>query len=39
MEVPLDQLWAWVEQRKIEDLKTLALILALRVRRPDLFPA
>lgn len=39
MEVPLDQLWAWVDQRKIEDLKTLALILALRVRRPDLFPA
>ena len=37
MEVPLDQLWAWVDQRRIEDLKTLALILALRVRRPDLF--
>lgn len=39
MEVPLDQLWGWVVQRKIEDLKTLALIYALRVRRPDLFPA
>lgn len=36
-EVPLAQLWAWVEQRRIEDLKTLALILALRVRRPELF--
>jgi nudix-type nucleoside diphosphatase (YffH/AdpP family) len=39
MEVPLAQLWTWVEQQKIEDLKTLALILALRVRRPELFPA
>lgn|SRR5512143_3466314 len=37
MEVPLDQLWTWVVQRKIEDLKTLALVLALRVRRPELF--
>jgi nudix-type nucleoside diphosphatase (YffH/AdpP family) len=36
-EVPLSMLWGWVEQRKIEDLKYLALILALRVRRPDLF--
>ena len=36
-EVPLAQLWTWVEQRKIEDLKSLALILALRVRRPELF--
>jgi nudix-type nucleoside diphosphatase (YffH/AdpP family) len=36
-EVPLDLLWGWVEQRRIEDLKSLALILALRVRRPDLF--
>jgi len=39
MEVPLDQLWTWVSQRRIEDLKTLALIFALRIRRPDLFPA
>jgi nudix-type nucleoside diphosphatase (YffH/AdpP family) len=39
MEVPLDQLWDWVEAEKIEDLKTLALTLALRVRRPDLFGA
>jgi nudix-type nucleoside diphosphatase (YffH/AdpP family) len=36
-EVPLALLWTWVEQRKIEDLKSLALILALRVRRPELF--
>ena len=36
-EIPLSQLWAWVEQRRIEDLKSLALILALRVRRPELF--
>jgi nudix-type nucleoside diphosphatase (YffH/AdpP family) len=39
MEVPLDQLWDWVSARRIEDLKTLALVLALRVRRPELFPA
>lgn len=37
MEVPLAQLWAWVEEQRIEDLKTLTLILALRVRRPELF--
>lgn len=36
-EIPLALLWSWVEQRRIEDLKSLALILALRVRRPDLF--
>ena len=36
-EVSLAQLWRWVEQRRIEDLKTLALILALRVRQPELF--
>jgi nudix-type nucleoside diphosphatase (YffH/AdpP family) len=36
-EVPLALLWTWVEQRKIEDLKSLALILALKVRRPELF--
>ncbi len=38
-EVPLDLLWTWVELRKIEDLKSLALVLALRVRRPELFGA
>jgi nudix-type nucleoside diphosphatase (YffH/AdpP family) len=37
MEVPLDQLWTWYEEQKIEDMKTLALTLALRVRRPELF--
>lgn len=37
MEVPLGQLWAWVEAQKIEDMKTLALTLALRLRRPELF--
>lgn len=36
-EVPLPLLWTWVEQRKIEDLKSLALILSLRVRKPELF--
>ena len=36
-EVPLALLWTWVEQRRIEDLKSLALILALRVRQPELF--
>lgn len=39
MEVPLAQLWTWVEARRIEDMKTLALILSLRVRRPELFGA
>lgn len=37
LEVPLDELWARVEDHRIEDLKTLTLALALRVRRPDLF--
>ncbi len=36
-EVPLALLWTWVEQRRIEDLKSLALILALRIRHPELF--
>jgi nudix-type nucleoside diphosphatase (YffH/AdpP family) len=36
-EVPLEHLFAWAEQGLIEDLKTLALVLALRVKRPDLF--
>ncbi|THD77346.1 MAG: NUDIX hydrolase [Phenylobacterium sp.] len=39
LEVSLDQLWAWVEAREIEDLKTLALVQALRIRRPELFGA
>jgi nudix-type nucleoside diphosphatase (YffH/AdpP family) len=36
-EIPLSLLWASVEQRRIADLKSLTLILALRVRRPELF--
>jgi len=36
-EVPLALLWTRVEQRRIEDLKSLTLILALKVRRPELF--
>ena len=36
-EIPLSLLWTQVEQRRIEDLKTLALILTLKVRRPELF--
>ena len=36
-EVPLALLWSWVDQRKIEDLKTLTLIFALKARRPELF--
>lgn len=39
LEAPLAQLWSWVEEQRIEDLKTLTLILALRVRRPHLFGA
>jgi nudix-type nucleoside diphosphatase (YffH/AdpP family) len=37
LEVPLAELWRWVETERIADLKTLALVFALRVRRPDLF--
>jgi nudix-type nucleoside diphosphatase (YffH/AdpP family) len=37
MEIPLAELWARVEAHRIEDLKTLTLILALKVRRPELF--
>jgi nudix-type nucleoside diphosphatase (YffH/AdpP family) len=37
LEVPLAQLWTWFEKRRIEDMKTMTLLLALRVRRPELF--
>ena len=37
LEMPLAELWAMVEAGGIEDLKTLALIQALRIRRPELF--
>lgn len=36
-EVPLAELWRLVEDRRLQDMKTLTLVLALRVRRPDLF--
>jgi nudix-type nucleoside diphosphatase (YffH/AdpP family) len=39
VEVPLAQLWGWVEGGVLEDLKTLALTLALKARRPELFAA
>lgn len=37
VETPLAELWAQVEAGAIEDMKTLALLLALKVRRPELF--
>jgi nudix-type nucleoside diphosphatase (YffH/AdpP family) len=36
-ETPLADLWAMVEAGAVRDLKTLALALALKVRRPELF--
>lgn len=38
-EIPLADLWARAGRHAILDLKTLALVLALRVRRPELFDA
>jgi len=38
-EVALEALWDWAAEGRIDDLKTLALVLALRVRRPELFGA
>lgn len=37
LEVPLAELWTEVEGGEIQDLKTLALVFALRARRPELF--
>jgi nudix-type nucleoside diphosphatase (YffH/AdpP family) len=37
LEIPLSELWAMVEAGRVEDLKTLALVFALRVRWPELF--
>jgi nudix-type nucleoside diphosphatase (YffH/AdpP family) len=37
VETPLADLWALVEAGTLQDLKTLALVLALKVRRPELF--
>jgi nudix-type nucleoside diphosphatase (YffH/AdpP family) len=39
VEMPLAELAARVDAREIADLKTLALVLALRLRHPDLFTA
>ena len=39
MEVPLHELWARFETGRLTDLKTIALLQALRLRRPDLFGA
>jgi nudix-type nucleoside diphosphatase (YffH/AdpP family) len=39
LEVPLAELWDLVESGRLADLKTLALILALKTRRPELFDA
>jgi nudix-type nucleoside diphosphatase (YffH/AdpP family) len=38
-ELPLAELWDLAERHAILDLKTLALVLALRIRRPELFGA
>ena len=37
VEMPLSALWALIETQELTDLKTLALVLALRHRRPELF--
>ncbi|MCJ2070735.1 NUDIX hydrolase [Methylobacterium sp. J-030] len=39
VEMPLADLAALADRGEITDLKTLTLVLALRVRRPELFPA
>jgi nudix-type nucleoside diphosphatase (YffH/AdpP family) len=39
VELSLDSLWSMVDRKQIEDLKTLALILTLRVHHPQLFGA
>ncbi len=36
-EVPLGVLWAMAEQGQLADAKTLTLVQALRIRRPELF--
>jgi hypothetical protein len=37
VEMQLGELWSWVEAGAIQDMKTLALVLTLRTRRPELF--
>ncbi|MFI4974021.1 MAG: NUDIX domain-containing protein [Caulobacterales bacterium] len=36
-EMPLAELWSLAQEGRLTDLKTLTLVLALRVRRPELF--
>jgi hypothetical protein len=38
-EVPLSELWALAEAGRLNDAKTLILVQALRIRRPELFGA
>jgi len=37
VEAPLAELWAWIDEGRVEDLKTLTLAFALRLRLPELF--
>jgi nudix-type nucleoside diphosphatase (YffH/AdpP family) len=37
VETPLAELWALAERGALSDLKTLALVMALKLRRPQLF--
>jgi nudix-type nucleoside diphosphatase (YffH/AdpP family) len=37
VEMPLDELWGLAGRGALQDLKTLALVQALRLRRPELF--
>lgn len=37
LELPLDELWSRFEGGRLQDMKTLVLLLALRQRRPELF--
>lgn len=39
LEPTLAELWRWTEDGTLLDLKTRALVYALRIRRPDLFEA
>jgi nudix-type nucleoside diphosphatase (YffH/AdpP family) len=39
IELRLDELWSMAERKEIDDLKTLTLVLMLRIRHPELFGA
>jgi nudix-type nucleoside diphosphatase (YffH/AdpP family) len=39
VELGLDIVWAMVERGELDDMKTLTLVLTLRLRHPELFPA